>query len=88
MAKKRWYRGRVDQGFFVMGTHFSGAGEGTCFLPSGGVHPPLQPPPPAHVWMQGTVYFFLSFPWEGDIWANSGVDNWAKQPLRIFGRIF
>ena len=22
---------RIDQGFFVMGTHFSDAGEGTCF---------------------------------------------------------
>ena len=28
-----------------MGTHFSGAGEGTCFWPSGGVHPPPFPPP-------------------------------------------
>ncbi len=29
----------------MMGTHFSGAGEGTCFWPSGGVHPPPFPPP-------------------------------------------
>ncbi len=29
--KKGQEKGGVDQGFFVMGTHFSGAGEGTCF---------------------------------------------------------
>ena len=36
-----YMKSRIVHGFFVMGAHFFGAGEGTCFLPSGGCIPPL-----------------------------------------------
>ena len=44
-GKKRGYRGRIDQGFFGMGTPFSGAREGIVFDHQGGCITPPSPPP-------------------------------------------